>query len=104
MRSFVTLPRELFSDPGRVHEILHYGKYFTVPGYHLSEPSPQRTPVLYQAGASRRGKDFAARNAECVFVAARPRKFSRSTFEIFVSAPRASVEIPLVSSFLTCLP
>jgi alkanesulfonate monooxygenase SsuD/methylene tetrahydromethanopterin reductase-like flavin-dependent oxidoreductase (luciferase family) len=66
--------KRLFSDPGKVHEILHYGKYFTVPGYHLCEPSPQRTPVLYQAGASRRGKDFAARNAECVFVAAPSKK------------------------------
>jgi FMN-dependent oxidoreductase (nitrilotriacetate monooxygenase family) len=67
----------LFTDPAKVHEILHYGKYFTVPGYHLCEPSPQRTPVLYQAGASRRGKDFAARNAECVFVAAPSKKVLR---------------------------
>jgi alkanesulfonate monooxygenase len=35
---------------------------------HLSEPSPQRTPVLYQAGASSRGREFAARHAECVFI------------------------------------
>jgi len=62
--------RKLFTDPEKVHEIQHYGKHFTVPGFHLCEPSPQRTPVLYQAGASRRGKDFAARHAECVFVAA----------------------------------
>jgi FMN-dependent oxidoreductase (nitrilotriacetate monooxygenase family) len=66
--------KRLFTDPGKIHEILHYGKYFTVPGFHLCEPSLQRTPVLYQAGASRRGKDFAARNAECVFVAAPSKK------------------------------
>ena len=60
----------IFTDPEKVHPIEHYGEYFQVPGYHLCEPSPQRTPVLYQAGASRRGKDFAARHAECVFVAA----------------------------------
>ena len=41
-----------------------------MPGIHLCEPSPQRTPVLYQAGASSRGKQFAAGHAECVFVAA----------------------------------
>jgi alkanesulfonate monooxygenase SsuD/methylene tetrahydromethanopterin reductase-like flavin-dependent oxidoreductase (luciferase family) len=35
---------------------------------HLAEPSPQRTPVLYQAGSSTRGREFAARHAECVFV------------------------------------
>src|SRR5690606_12953147 len=37
---------------------------------HSSEPSPQRTPVLYQAGSSGRGRQFASRHAECVFIAA----------------------------------
>ncbi|WP_256831550.1 LLM class flavin-dependent oxidoreductase [Pseudomonas sp. Pse1] len=60
----------VFSDPSKIHEIRHQGKYFQVPGIHLCEPSPQRTPVLYQAGASSRGKSFAAGHAECVFVAA----------------------------------
>lgn len=62
--------RGFFTDPAKVHEIDHRGKYFEVPGYHLSEPSLQRTPVLYQAGASGPGKAFAALHAECVFVAA----------------------------------
>ncbi|MCZ7486080.1 LLM class flavin-dependent oxidoreductase [Rhizobium rhizogenes] len=62
--------RRIFTDPSKVHEIGHKGKYFEVPGYHLSEPSPQRTPVLYQAGASGPGKAFAAEHAECIFVAA----------------------------------
>ena len=62
--------RGIFAHPEKVHEIGHKGKYFEVPGYHLSEPSPQRTPVLFQAGASGRGKAFAAQHAECVFVAA----------------------------------
>ncbi|MBB4402867.1 MULTISPECIES: LLM class flavin-dependent oxidoreductase [Rhizobium/Agrobacterium group] len=61
--------RRIFTDPAKVHEIGHKGKYFEVPGYHLSEPSPQRTPVLYQAGASGPGKAFAAEHAECIFVA-----------------------------------
>ncbi|KQO83446.1 LLM class flavin-dependent oxidoreductase [Rhizobium sp. Leaf262] len=62
--------KRIFTDPSKVHEIGHKGKYFDVPGYHLSEPSPQRTPVLYQAGASGPGKAFAAEHAECIFVAA----------------------------------
>ncbi len=62
--------RRIFTDPAKVHEIGHKGKYFEVPGYHMSEPSPQRTPVLYQAGASGPGKTFAAEHAECIFVAA----------------------------------
>ena len=62
--------RRLFADPAKVHEIGHHGKYFQVPGYHLSEPSPQRTPLLFQAGQSEAGRRFASRNAECVFVGA----------------------------------
>ena len=62
--------RRIFTDPSKVHEIDHRGRHFTVPGYHLCEPSPQRTPVLYQAGASGPGKAFAAGHAECVFVGA----------------------------------
>jgi FMN-dependent oxidoreductase (nitrilotriacetate monooxygenase family) len=60
----------VFTDPTKVHEIGHKGKHFTVPGIHISEPSPQRTPVIYQAGASPRGVAFAAGNAEAIFVAA----------------------------------
>jgi FMN-dependent oxidoreductase (nitrilotriacetate monooxygenase family) len=62
--------KRIFTHPEKVHEIGHKGKYFDVPGYGLTEPSPQRTPVLYQAGASGPGKTFAAQHAECVFVAA----------------------------------
>ncbi|MBJ6362442.1 LLM class flavin-dependent oxidoreductase [Paenibacillus sp. GCM10012307] len=58
----------IYSDPNKVHKIEHNGKYFNVQGPHMSEPSLQRTPVLYQAGTSSRGKAFAARHAECVFV------------------------------------
>lgn len=60
----------IFADPSKVHAISHEGKYFSVPGIHLCEPSPQRTPVLYQAGASSRGQTFASQNAECIFLAA----------------------------------
>jgi FMN-dependent oxidoreductase (nitrilotriacetate monooxygenase family) len=60
----------VFTDPRKVHEIGHKGKHFSVPGIHLSEPSTQRTPVIYQAGASSRGIAFAAGNAEAIFVAA----------------------------------
>jgi len=58
----------VYTDPKKVHPIRHHGAHYQVPGFHLSEPSPQRTPVLYQAGTSSRGKAFAAKHAECVFV------------------------------------
>lgn len=58
----------VYANPAKVHDIRHAGKYYKVPGCHLCEPSPQRTPLLYQAGASPRGQAFAARHAECVFM------------------------------------
>jgi len=58
----------LFADPAKVHKIRHAGAHYRVEAIHLSEPSPQRTPLLYQAGASGRGRDFAASHAECVFI------------------------------------
>lgn len=72
----------VYVNPQRVHEIGHRGKFFTVPGIHLGEPSPQRTPVLYQAGASSRGRQFAARHGECIFVAAPTRKILRRQVEL----------------------
>ncbi len=72
----------IFADPSRVHRVQHQGEHFTVDAIHLAEPSPQRTPVLYQAGSSLRGKLFAAQHAECVFI----------------SGPSAKVIAPRVAS------
>jgi len=58
----------LYADPARVRAIHHHGPYYQVDAIHLSAPSPQRTPVLYQAGSSGRGKRFAGAHAECVFL------------------------------------
>ena len=58
----------VYADPAKVRAVHHHGKQYQVDAIHLSEPSPQRTPVLYQAGSSPRGRRFAARHAECVFL------------------------------------
>jgi FMN-dependent oxidoreductase (nitrilotriacetate monooxygenase family) len=58
----------LYADPSKVHKIRHEGKQYRLDAMHLTSPSPQRTPVLYQAGSSTRGRQFAATHAECVFV------------------------------------
>lgn len=57
-----------YADPTAVRQIHHKGKYFNVPGPHLCEPSPQRTPFLLQAGTSSAGKAFAAKHAEAIFL------------------------------------
>ncbi|KAF1061247.1 MAG: Dimethyl-sulfide monooxygenase [Variovorax sp.] len=61
--------RGIYTDPSKVRPIAHHGRWYRVPDAHLSEPSPQRTPLLLQAGGSPRGQAFAARHAELVFVA-----------------------------------
>jgi alkanesulfonate monooxygenase len=58
----------VFADPDRVCKAVHDGAHFRLDALHLSEPSQQRTPVLYQAGSSPAGRLFAARHAECVFL------------------------------------
>lgn len=58
----------VFTRPERVRRIEHRGEHFELSAIHLCEPSPQRTPVIFQAGASPRGQAFAARHAECVFM------------------------------------
>src|SRR5665213_3187409 len=60
--------RRGFADPDRIHRVRHDGPYYNLAAIHLAEPSLQRTPVLYQAGASSRGRQFAADHAECVFI------------------------------------
>ncbi|WP_144109009.1 LLM class flavin-dependent oxidoreductase [Paraburkholderia sp. BCC1886] len=57
-----------YTDPTRIRRVVHNGPYYQVDGFNLADPSPQRTPVLYQAGASGRGKAFAGKHAECVFL------------------------------------
>jgi FMN-dependent oxidoreductase (nitrilotriacetate monooxygenase family) len=57
-----------FTDPARVRRVQHHGAQYSIDAMHLVAPTPQRTPVLYQAGSSERGRQFAGHHAECVFV------------------------------------
>jgi FMN-dependent oxidoreductase (nitrilotriacetate monooxygenase family) len=58
------------ADYDKIHRINHEGPRYRVEGPHLVSPSPQRTPLLFQAGASEAGRTFAAKNAEAVFIVA----------------------------------
>jgi FMN-dependent oxidoreductase (nitrilotriacetate monooxygenase family) len=63
--------RGIYADASKIHRVNHDGPLYKLDRvYSLTAPSPQRTPVLYQAGASQRGNEFAARHAECVFTGA----------------------------------
>ena len=78
----------VFVDPERVRPVEHEGRWFSVPGAALTHPGPQRTPLLFQAGASKRGQQFATDHAEAIF-------FSGGTPELvrgWVDGVRDSVE------------
>ena len=60
----------IHADPAKIHKINHSGKRYRVEGPHLPAPSPQRTPLLAQAGSSTAGRDFAALHAEAQFIIA----------------------------------
>ena len=70
--------RRIYARPDKVHKIKHEGEFYQVEGYHLCAPSPQRTPVLFQAGSSDRGLVFAGRHAECVFISGQTKAATRA--------------------------
>lgn len=100
--------RGLYTDPELVRQINHEGKYFTVPGPHIVHPSPQRTPLLLQAGASKSGKLFAAQHAEAIFTSAHaPAACAKNIAEIRQTAkdvfgrdPRSIKVLALVTPIL----
>ena len=57
----------LHADPAKVAKIHHRSANYQVEGPHLSSPSPQRTPLIFQAGSSDRGRQVAATHAEATF-------------------------------------
>ncbi|WP_243769683.1 LLM class flavin-dependent oxidoreductase [Amycolatopsis acidicola] len=59
----------IFADPGKVHELDHRGRYFSVQGPLTVPRPPQGRPPIIQAGQSGRGRKFAARWADLIFTA-----------------------------------
>lgn len=58
----------MFADPSRIRAVTHEGPHYRSTAVFPCEPSPQRTPVLFQAGTSERGQVFGATHAECIFL------------------------------------
>lgn len=58
----------VFADPGKVRRLNHEGQWFKSRGPFTVPRSPQGEPILIQAGQSGRGRSFAAKWGELVFV------------------------------------
>lgn len=57
----------VYFDPAKLHALDHHGEFFDVVGPIAVGRSPQGQPVIFQAGGSDQGRDFAARVAEGAF-------------------------------------
>lgn len=62
------MANDAYADPDKIRTIHHHGKYYNLDTRHIVDPSPQRTPFLFQAGTSPAGSSFAATHAEAIFV------------------------------------
>jgi len=89
----------VFVDPEKLHRLDHQGQFFQVRGPLNIKRSAQGQPVIFQAGASEDGKNFAARRAEAIFcgpehfteaqnyyqdVKARAQGFGRDASQVFI--------------------
>lgn len=86
--------RRIYAQPEKVHKVQHEGEFYRVQGYHLCEPSPQRTPLLFQAGSSARGLQFAGQHAECVFISGQNKQATRAQVDKVREAVRAAGRDP----------
>ncbi|KAE8354735.1 luciferase-like domain-containing protein [Aspergillus coremiiformis] len=66
-----------YCDPSKVRQINHHGQFYNLNTRHIVDPSPQRTPFLFQAGTSPAGSEFAATHAEGIFVSSHSREALR---------------------------
>ncbi|HVQ77945.1 MAG TPA: LLM class flavin-dependent oxidoreductase [Candidatus Binatia bacterium] len=73
----------VFADPAKVHRLDHRGASFRTRGPFTVPRTPQGHPVLIQAGQSGRGRRFAARWGELIFVISPTRELARRTYREF---------------------
>jgi len=89
----------VFVDPDKLHRLDHRGEFFQVRGPLNIKRGPQGQPVIFQAGASDDGRNFAAKRADAIFthaptfedgqsyygdVKARAQGFGRDPNDLFV--------------------
>ncbi|MDG9882341.1 LLM class flavin-dependent oxidoreductase [Pseudomonas putida CSV86] len=88
-----------FFDPEKLHALNHQGEFFKVKGPLNIARSRQGQPLIFQAGTSEDGRNFAARQADAIFVSPegfsearayyqdlkqRARNFGRNAEELFI--------------------
>ncbi|MEK4554311.1 LLM class flavin-dependent oxidoreductase [Jeotgalicoccus sp. FSL K6-3177] len=70
-----------YFDKEKMHQLNYEGEFFKIQGPLNIERSPQGQPIIFQAGASKKGSAFAARNADAVFTNASTLEKAQQTYE-----------------------
>jgi alkanesulfonate monooxygenase SsuD/methylene tetrahydromethanopterin reductase-like flavin-dependent oxidoreductase (luciferase family) len=97
-----------WAAPGSARPVHHEGKHYTVDYVPRLPRSAQYRPVLFQAGDSPEGRDFAARQADVIF-SAHPRlddalDFRRDIVERTVKAGRGANDVKIMPASEFILP
>jgi len=79
-----------FFTPGKLHALEHKGEFFSVKGPLNIARSRQGQPVIFQAGTSEDGRNFAAENSDAIFVSPEGFDEARAYYQDLKSAPAAS--------------
>lgn len=103
------LPRDrengTFIDPGHIRPIHHEGKYFSVAGPLNVPRSTQGRPVLFQAGSSDAGREFAARWAEAIYSVSWDKdsalEFAADMHRRLARAGRGETAVPILPGLVT---
>lgn len=102
----LVLDREngIYADPSKIHPAAFNGKAYRCDGPLNIPRSPQNRPVIIQAGASSRGKNFAARWAEVIFAlqptAAGMKRFNQDVKEAAAGAGRRTEDVKVLSAMM----
>lgn len=83
-----------FFDPAKLHTLGHQGEYFKVKGPLNIQRSPQGQPLIFQAGVSEDGRNFAAQNADAILSARNRSTTLTPITRTSSSVPRAMAATP----------
>ncbi|KAF2091593.1 coenzyme dependent N5,N10-methylene tetrahydromethanopterin reductase [Saccharata proteae CBS 121410] len=90
-------------DATKIKNVEHKGKYFEMTGRSQVHPSPQRTPVLFQAGTSKSGTAFAVKHAEAIFLNTSTVAQAAKTIKAAREAAAAGGRDPQSLKFFPCI-
>ncbi|MGG4132270.1 LLM class flavin-dependent oxidoreductase [Paenibacillus illinoisensis] len=92
----------IFFDPEKLHMLNHQGEYFSVRGPLNISRSRQGHPVIFQAGTSTVGRNFASTHADCVFTnlvsIENAREYYRDLKELALSSGRDPESLSILPS------